>query len=106
MSIKIRVICLLLLSIILSSCNLLEEDNNEPNKYSSLFSRGGYYICYDGIHYKYACNSSDTVREIIKYYYLDCFDVIVYEPGSPETGYLNTLYYATWKSYLSEVEIK
>ena len=106
MKIKKIVIGLVILSILINSCKQQAADKPEPNKYGSLFSRGGYYICYDGVHYKYMCNDSDTVKEIIKYYYSDCFDVVVYEPGSAETGYLNTRYYATWKSYLMETEIK
>lgn len=97
----LAIICLLLLTSLVS-CNF----GITPYKYSSIFARGGYYVCYDGIHYKYACYSSDTVRDIIKFYYPDCFDIAVYEPGTPETGYLNTYYYATWKSYMEEIEIQ
>ncbi len=70
-----------------------------PNSYSQSFTVGGYYVCYDGLHYKYVCSSVDDVKAIIKYYYPDCFDVKVYKPGTEQTGYLNTIFYATWKSY-------
>ncbi len=77
-----------------------------PNHYSHVFTRAGYYIRYDGLHYMYMCTSEEIVRNIIKYYYPDCFDVKVYLPGTTETGYLNTIYYATWYSYMDYVEIK
>ncbi|MBR6297419.1 MAG: hypothetical protein IKR40_13205 [Treponema sp.] len=75
-------------------------------QYSSSFSVSGYYICYDGIHYRYRCGSVNDVKGIISYYYPDCFDVIVYNPGTEQTGYLNTIFYATWKSYLDYVQIQ
>ena len=76
------------------------------HQYSSSFRVSGYYICYDSIHYKYVCRTENDVKDIIKYYYPDCFDVVVYYPGTEQTGYLNTIFYATWKSYLDYVEIK
>lgn len=76
------------------------------HQYSSSFRVSGYYICYDSIHYKYVCRTENDVKDIIKYYYPDCFDVVVYYPGTEQTGYLNTIFYATWKSYLDYVEIR
>lgn len=76
------------------------------NSYSGTFTVSGYYVRYDGVHYKYHCSSVGDVKEIIKYYYPDCFDVTVYRPGTEQTGYLNTIFYATWKSKKDHVQIQ
>lgn len=112
---RIAFLCIFICLSVFISCrqvgNSEEKINNptyqqQPNKYNLLFRVLGYYIRYDGLHYKYMLSSADQVKEIIKYYYPDCFDIVVYNPGSPETGYLNIYFYATWKSYLGYVEIK
>ena len=97
----------------LLSCTPASSTNNNSGnnsasakQYSGSFRVSGYYICYDGIHYKYHCSTVNDVKEIIRYYYPDCFDVTVYNPGTEQTGYLNTYFYATWKSYLDYVQIR
>ena len=90
-----------------STNNTNNNTSNVSEKfYSETFRVSGYYICYDGIHYKYHCSTVNDVKEIIKYYYPDCFDVTVYEPGTEKTGYINTIFYATWKSYLDYAKIE
>lgn len=114
---EIKPLLLVFLNAILIFClisctpNASGNDSSHNNQvtaknYSGSFRVSGYYICYDGIHYQYHCSSVNDVKEIIKYYYPDCFDVKVYEPGTEQTGYLNTIFYATWKSYLDYVQIR
>ena len=92
--------------LIFSLISCTPDSQASAKQYSSTFRVSGYYICYDGIHYRYHCGTVNDVKEIIKYYYPDCFDVKVYNPGTEQTGYLNTIFYATWKSYLDYVQIR
>lgn len=89
------ILSIVFLLLFFGSCTNLQQ----PNKYSDTFKVGGYYCKYDGVHYKYNCSNSETVKQIILYYYPDAFDIKVYNPGTAETGYLNTIFYATWLSY-------
>ena len=97
--------CILFLCV-LFSLSFFSCEQEKAESYSSLFRLSGVYIKYDRVHYMYMCNSEEKVRDIIKYYYPDCFNVKVYLPGSKETGYSGSYYFATWKSYLGYREIK
>lgn len=83
-----------------------DDSQVSAKQYSGTFRVSGNYVCYDGLHYKYHCINDIDVSAIIHYYYPDCFDVKIFNPGTKETGYLNTIFYATWKSYLDFVQIK